>query len=176
MDARYMWGRQPKLIHCDGVSGKQRDARARLKAGTSGNAYLKFRDEEYSRGNFNVKAITDQYNRQKERRRIEARDAQDRADDLAFARQEYEAEMAERSAPTRAMIKRAGRIPRKPRGDGYYEIHPVYGTVQHGAGLKESAASVLKHLLYKYGLPAVQHMRCIVCIVLQACYKQPSQV
>ena len=49
--------------------------------------YLKFRDEEYSRGNFNVKAITDRYNRQKERRRIEARDAQDRADDLAFARQ-----------------------------------------------------------------------------------------
>jgi hypothetical protein len=72
---------------------------------------------EYSRGNFNVKAITDRYNRQKERRRIEARDAQDRADDLAFARQEYEEEMAERTAPTRAMIKRAGRIPRQQRGD-----------------------------------------------------------
>ena len=43
---------------------KQRDARARLKAGTSGNAYLRFRDEQYSRGNFNVKAITDRYNRE----------------------------------------------------------------------------------------------------------------
>jgi hypothetical protein len=137
---------------------KQRDARARLKAGTSGNAYLKFRDEQYARGNFDVKAITDRYNREKERRRIDARDARDRADDLAFAQQEYDEEMAERTASARAAMERVGPIPRQQRGDGYYAIHPVYGTVQHGAGLKESAASVLKHLLYKYGLPAVQHM------------------
>ena len=41
-----------------------------------------------------------------------------------------------------AVIKRAGRIPRQQRGDGYYAIHPVYGTVQQAWDLlKDSDGS-----------------------------------
>jgi hypothetical protein len=71
------------------------------------------------------------------------------ADDLAFAQQEYDEEMAERTASARAAMERVGPIPRQQRGDGYYAIHPVYGTVQHGAGLKESAACPVAALLCK---------------------------
>ena len=41
------------------------------------------------------------------------------------------------------------------RGMSFYEVHPVFGTRQRGAGLPESAVSVLRHLVHKYGLPAV---------------------
>ena len=43
----------------------------------------------------------------------------------------------------------------RPAGVRADEIHPVFGTRQRGAGLPESAVSVLRHLVHKYGLPAV---------------------
>eukprot|EP01043_Picozoa_sp_COSAG02_P084863 COSAG02_NODE_22620_length_746_cov_1.179289_1_plen_116_part_10 len=39
----------------------------------------------------------------------------------------------------------------------FYEIHSVFGTRQHGTGMSQSAKSVLRHLIYKYGLPAINH-------------------
>ena len=40
----------------------------------------------------------------------------------------------------------------------YYVIHPVYATAQRGGNLRDSAASIIRYLVYKHGLPAVQHM------------------
>ena len=43
-------------------SKKQRDAQARLDVGTSGNAFFKYRDGQYARGNFDTKDTAMRYN------------------------------------------------------------------------------------------------------------------
>ena len=125
-------------------------------------AFDRYRDQRYAQGNLNNRDIRETWDKYKERQRIEARDAQHQRDDQRFMQQEYDEYVESRRDTTKRPISEAGNIQRKSRqsqsGKGapsYYTLHPVHGTRQHGTGLPESAASVLKHLLYRYGAPAV---------------------
>ena len=80
--------------------------------------FFKYRDEAFARGEFDIKQITKDYNRDKRDAAASARDKQDRADDREFAEQELAEESAEKTAPARAAIAKAGKIPRKRKQDG----------------------------------------------------------
>ena len=102
----------------DANAEKQRKAKARLKEGKSGNAFFKFRDEAFARGVFDIKQITKDYRRDKSDAATAARDKRDDADDREFAEQELAEESVQNTAPARAAIAKAGKIPRKRKQDG----------------------------------------------------------
>ena len=97
---------------------KQRKAKARLKEGKSGNVFFKYRDEAFARGEFDIKQITKDYNRDKRDAATGARDKQDEADDHEFAEKELAEESAQKTAPARAAIAKAGKIPKKSKQSG----------------------------------------------------------
>ena len=99
----------------DANTEKQRKAKARLKEGKSGNVFFKYRDEAFARGEFDIKQITKDYNRDKRDAATSARDKQDQADDREFAEQELAEESAQKTAPARAAIAKAGKIPKKSK-------------------------------------------------------------
>eukprot|EP01046_Picozoa_sp_COSAG06_P034662 COSAG06_NODE_3650_length_5069_cov_2.380483_5_plen_144_part_01 len=53
----------PSCSRAMGGKKKQRKAKARLKDGKSGNVFFKYRDEAFARGEFDIKQITRDYNR-----------------------------------------------------------------------------------------------------------------
>jgi hypothetical protein len=127
----------------EAIEKRKRDAQKRLDEGTTGNPWLQFRDRMYASGNFDMKDISDRWKKQKQRMAREERDAQDRADDLAFAQQEADEDQAQRrqeTAPLREAARRSGRIAKKQQtGDGYdmhgsgYDMHGS-GYDMHGSG------------------------------------------
>eukprot|EP01043_Picozoa_sp_COSAG02_P015561 COSAG02_NODE_665_length_18739_cov_9.192918_13_plen_461_part_00 len=119
----------------EAIEKRKRDAQKRLDEGTTGNPWLQFRDRMYASGNFDMKDISDRWKKQKQRMAREERDAQDRADDLAFAQQEAEEDQAQRrqeTAPLREAARRSGRIA-KQTGDGY-DMHGSGHGDMHGSG------------------------------------------
>ena len=119
---------------------RKQDAQERLDEGTTNNPWLRFRDQQYASGNFDMKRISDLWAKRKKRMAREARDAQDRADDLAFAQQEFEDDQAQRreaTAPLREAMRRSGRIAKKREsqagegttdqdGEGWLDDHPFF--------------------------------------------------
>lgn len=117
----------------EAIEKKKRKAQERLKEGTN-NPWLRFRDQQFVSGNFDMKDISDLWNKRKKRMAREAQDAQDRADDLAFNQQEIAEEWAERdkiAEPLREAMRRSGRIAQKKQTGSGADIE------QDGEGLED---------------------------------------
>ena len=102
---------------------KQRKAKARLKEGKSGNVFFKYRDEAFARGEFDIKQITKEYNRDKRDAATSARDKQDEADDREFAEQELADESRRRGEHILEFAQRES----KTRGTRQYLERPCGG-------------------------------------------------
>ena len=114
---------------------KTKNAKARLRAGGYSNAWLKFKDEAFAAGIFDLSKISSNYKRVNELKKRDEYDAQNAADDREMARGELDEQQQAATAPARAAIKKLGKIPKKGQGGrGLASDSDSDDDEQHGDG------------------------------------------